>query len=159
MNNRELLWKYIDGACSPEEQAEVERLLAADEGFKLEWAQRQKLHQGLKEQPLEQPSLRFARNLMERLPGLYRKINIRPLFTPIQWRILYGSLGTFLAGYFYMFYMYVESGASGPSSPILDNILQTVNSLPSQVMAVLAALSFGIITLVWLDRQLKRRFG
>ena len=159
MNNRELLWKYIDGDCSPEEQAEVERLLAADEGFKLEWAQRKKLHEGLKEQPLEQPSMRFARNIMERLPALYKKINIEPLFSPAQWRVIYGLLGVFLVGYFSMVYGVVESGTAGTPSPMLDNMIQTVNSLPSQVMAVLAALSFGIITLVWLDRQLKRRFG
>lgn len=47
MNHSELLWKYIDGACSPEDAAQVERLLAEDPEFKREWAQRVKLHQNL----------------------------------------------------------------------------------------------------------------
>ena len=33
MNHDELLWKYIDGDCSPEEAAQVERRLAAALGL------------------------------------------------------------------------------------------------------------------------------
>ena len=81
MNHSELLWKYIDGQCTPEEVSRVERLLAEDAGFKREWAQRHKLHQHLRLEELEQPSMRFARNVMDRLPNLYRKLDIRPLIS------------------------------------------------------------------------------
>lgn len=158
MNTSELIWKYLDGACSPEEEGEVERLLAEDAAFKEEWARSRKLHESLKHQPLEQPSMRFARNIMERLPALYRKINIRPLFTPMQWRVIYGLLGAFLLGYSYLTFSFLESGAPGPGSRALESLANTLNSLPYQVMAVVAALSFGFITLAWLDRALKRRF-
>ncbi|MCB0571144.1 MAG: hypothetical protein KDC66_15325 [Phaeodactylibacter sp.] len=158
MNNSELLWKYIDGACTPEEKAEVERLLAEDTAFRLAYAQRLKLHQSLKEQPLEQPSMRFVRNVMDRLPSLYKKLSVRPLFTTTQWSILGALTAVFMLGYSYITYQYAESAPKAAEPSQIDIVASALNGLPTQFMAVLAAVSFGVIGLVWLDRQLKQRF-
>ena len=36
----QLLWKYIDGACSAEEQQLIEKKLKEDSSFKKEWMER-----------------------------------------------------------------------------------------------------------------------
>jgi anti-sigma factor RsiW len=157
MNNRELLWKHIDGSCSPEERQAVERLLAEDEAFKQEWAKAQKLHTALQQQEAEQPSMRFAKNVMERLPALYRKISIQPLLSPLAKRGFIALLGLFFAAYFYFAYLYLQANPAGAGSSPLEGIANTLLSLPMTVMSLLAALSSAFLLLAWLDKQLKKR--
>ncbi len=157
MNRSELLWKYIEGQCSPEEQQEVERLLAEDAAFKLEWAQAHQLHHALQQQAAEQPSMRFAKNIMERLPALYRKLSIQPLLSPRAKRAFAGLLGLFLAAYFYFAYQYLQANPGSAADSPLDKLADTLLSLPMTVMSLLAALSCAFLLLAWLDRRLKKR--
>ncbi len=160
MKNVELLWKYIDGECTPEEAAQVERLLAEDAGFKREWAQRTRLHQELQQQEVEQPSMRFARNVMDRLPELYRKLDISPLISPLWKKIIGGVAGVFLLAYFALVFNVIETAgpAEGGQIPEVQAFVDTLTGLPAQAMSILLALSFGYILLALLDRQLKKRF-
>ncbi|MCO6478073.1 MAG: zf-HC2 domain-containing protein [Phaeodactylibacter sp.] len=160
MKNFELLWKYIDGECSPEEEAQVERLLAEDLEFKREWARRVKLHRELQQQEVEQPSLRFARNVMDRLPELYRKLDISPLISPLWRKIIGGVAGAFLLAYFALVFNVIETAgpAKGGQIPEVQAFVDALTGLPAQAMSILLALSFGYILLAFLDRQLKKRF-
>ncbi len=160
MNHSELLWKYIDGQCTPEEASRVEKLLVEDAEFKREWAQRHKLHQHLRLEELEQPSMRFARNVMDRLPNLYRKLDIRPLISPF-WRKALGGLGSaFLLAYFALVFNVVEmAGPESSPNPQLQGFVETLTSLPMQAMSILLSLSIGYILLTFLDQQLKKRFS
>lgn len=65
-----LLWKYIDGDCSPEELALVEKMLAEDQGLRQHFERMQALHGDLLNMDLEQPSMRFTTNIMDQLPVL-----------------------------------------------------------------------------------------
>lgn len=161
MNHIELLWKYIDGECSPDEALEAERLLAENPELKREWAQRARLHQELQQQELEQPSMRFARNVMERLPELYRKLDIRPLISPFWRKALAGLAGVFVLAYFALVFNVIETAgpAEGGQIPEVQAFVDTLTGLPMQAMSILLALSFGYILLAFLDRQLKKRFG
>lgn len=160
MNHSELLWKYIDGQCTPEEVSRVERLLAEDAGFKREWAQRHKLHQHLRLEELEQPSMRFARNVMDRLPNLYRKLDIRPLISPLWRKALTGLAGLFLLAYFALVFNVVETaGPTSSPNQQLEGFIDTLTSLPMQAMSILLSLSIGYILLTFLDQQLKKRFS
>ena len=160
MNHSELLWKYIDGACSPEEAAQVERLLAEDPELKREWAQRVKLHQNLQQQELEQPSLRFARNVMDRLPNLYRKLDISPLISPFWRKALGGLAGAFLLAYFALVFNVVETaGPESSPNPQLQGFVDTLTSLPMQAMSILLSLSFGYMLLTLIDQKLKKKFS
>jgi len=160
MKKSELLWKYIDGACSPEEIAQAESLLAEDPEFKREWALRLKLHRQLQQQQLEQPSLRFARNVMDRLPRLYRKLDIRPLISPLWQKVFAGLAGAFLLAYFALVFNVVETAGPGSSQiPEVQAFIDTLTGLPMQAMSILLALSFGYILLTFLDQQLKKRFS
>ncbi|MEO1713221.1 MAG: hypothetical protein AAFU60_07795 [Bacteroidota bacterium] len=65
-----LLWKYIDGDCTPEELALVEKMLAEEERIRQHFANMQLLHGDLLNLEMEQPSMRFTANVMEQLPVL-----------------------------------------------------------------------------------------
>lgn len=160
MNHEELLWKYLDGECSPEETGAVEKLLAEDPEFKREWARRHKLHKQLQQQELEQPSLRFARNVMDRLPELYHKLDIRPLISPLWQKVLGGLAGAFLLAYFALVYNFVETTAPDGASqiPAVQAFVDTLAGLPVQALSILLSLSFGYILLVVIDQRLKKRF-
>ncbi|MCO6487344.1 MAG: zf-HC2 domain-containing protein [Phaeodactylibacter sp.] len=161
MNHDELLWKYIDGDCSPEEAARVERRLAEDPGFKREWAQRVKLHQQLQQQEPEQPSLRFARNVMDRLPNLYRRLDISPLISPFWQKVLGGGVGALLLAYFALVFNVIETAGPGQEEQIpgVQAFVDTLTGLPVQALSIISTLSIGYVLLVFLDRKLKERFG
>ena len=161
MNNEELLWKYIDGECSPEEAARVKRLMEENLSLKKEWAQRLKLHQELQQQEAEQPSMRFTRNVMDRLPELYRKLNISPLISPFWRKALSGVAGIFLLAYFALAFNVIETAPPGsaPQYPEVDTFVNTLTGLPMQVMSIVLALSLGFVLLSFADRKLKKRFG
>lgn len=65
-----LLWKYIDGECTPEELALVEKMLAEEERIRKHFSTMQLLHGDLLNLELQQPSMRFTANVMEQLPAL-----------------------------------------------------------------------------------------
>lgn len=161
MSHSELLWKYIEGSCSPEEQARAERLLAEDPQFRKEWALRSRLHQGLKEQEPEQPSLRFARNVMDLLPRLYGKREAPPLISPLWQKVMGGLAGAFLLAYFALAFVTVE--LSNPDSmsrnPVIEGFVNTLTSLPMQAMNIIFALASGYILLTMADQKLKKLFS
>ncbi len=161
MNKKELLWKYIDGACSPEENRQVEEWLAEDPSHKAEWAMAVKLHQSLQEQELEQPSMRFARNVMDRLPQLYGKLDIRPLI-PAFWRkVFVGVMSLIAIAYFGLVATTIDWSQPGSISQSneLSRFVETLASLPMQAMSLVFALSLSYILLAAADRRLKKRFG
>ena len=61
------LWDYIDGISNPAEKSAVESLIATN----LEWQRKHKelllVHQLMATSELEEPSLRFTRNVMEEI--------------------------------------------------------------------------------------------
>src|SRR4030095_12055177 len=61
----ERLWNYIDGVNSEEEKSLIEKLLASDAAFKAKYQELLGLQQLLGKVELEEPSMRFTRNVME----------------------------------------------------------------------------------------------
>jgi hypothetical protein len=61
------LWDYIDGISSPAERSAIDELLAAN----LEWQQKYRellnVHQLLNTSELDEPSMRFTKNVMEEI--------------------------------------------------------------------------------------------
>ena len=67
----EQLWNYIDGTASKEEIMFVERMIASDPVWKNQYNQLRQLNQLLvKDMELEEPSMRFSKNVMEQIIGL-----------------------------------------------------------------------------------------
>jgi hypothetical protein len=92
-NIEERLWSYIDGTSEVEEKSAIEQLLKEN----LEWQRKYKelldINQLLHSAELEEPSMRFTRNVMEEIA----KYKIAPATkTYINKKIIYGIGAFFL---------------------------------------------------------------
>jgi hypothetical protein len=67
----EQLWNYIDGTANREEMMFVERMISTEPVWKNQYDQLLELNQVLvKDMELEEPSMRFSKNVMEQISGL-----------------------------------------------------------------------------------------
>ncbi len=63
------LWEYIDGVS--QEPAIVEKLIAENREWKVKYAELMEVHQIMQGIELEEPSLRFTKNVMEQIAQLH----------------------------------------------------------------------------------------
>ncbi|HTJ11917.1 MAG TPA: hypothetical protein VL547_07825 [Dinghuibacter sp.] len=63
------LWDYIDGRATPAEREEIEALLASDPALREQYAELLSIHAVLQGADIEEPSLRFTKNVMEAVAG------------------------------------------------------------------------------------------
>src|SRR5687768_16933078 len=88
----EKLWEYIDGLSTEEDKASINRLLHSDPEWKSKYNELMELNHILNISDLDQPSMRFAQNVMEEIV----KQHIAPATkTYINKKIIYG-IGGFL---------------------------------------------------------------
>ena len=75
MNNlqqmEEHLWEYIDGVAAPAERTRIELLLQQDAEWKAKYQELLELNRMLQASELDQPSLRFTKNVMEEITRLH----------------------------------------------------------------------------------------
>ena len=87
----EKLWRYLDGFSGEKDKAEIENLLKTDSVWKDMYQELRSVQQLLQSSELEEPSMRFTRNVMEEIA----KYHIAPAAkTYINKNIVYG-LGIF----------------------------------------------------------------
>ncbi len=157
-----LLWKYIDGNCTPEEALQLEQRLAQDPALKAEWQQRLQLNSALRKLPLEQPSMRFAVNIMDRLPSLFgvRKINVKPLVSPRWLTAFWTAMGT-------VFCVVVASVTGGdasgvassiPGEKIVEQWSALFQRLPYTYLLAGAAVVFGLLALHAIERRIEKPY-
>ncbi|MFZ9386666.1 MAG: anti-sigma factor family protein [Chitinophagaceae bacterium] len=65
------LWEYLDGYASPAERSVIEKLLSENEAWKKKHQALVEVREMLRSSELDQPSLRFTRNVMEEISRLY----------------------------------------------------------------------------------------
>jgi hypothetical protein len=65
------LWEYIDGLSTGEERSAVEKLIAEHRVWRTTYAELLEVHQSIQLSELEQPSLRFTKNVMEEIARLH----------------------------------------------------------------------------------------
>jgi len=65
------LWAYIDGFSSGDERSAVEKLIAENAEWRAKYHEQLQVHQSLSLAELEQPSLRFSKNVMEEIARLH----------------------------------------------------------------------------------------
>ncbi|MGZ5287706.1 MAG: anti-sigma factor family protein [Flavisolibacter sp.] len=74
MNNLEQiesrLWDYIDGNAGANEKSAIEKLIAENAEWRLKYAELLELHSSINLSELEQPSMRFTKNVMEEIARL-----------------------------------------------------------------------------------------
>lgn len=70
-STEERLWEYIDGLSSPEEKSVIEKLLQENTEWKNKYNELLQVNEMLQSSELEQPSLRFTKNVMEGIAKLH----------------------------------------------------------------------------------------
>src|SRR5688572_1396944 len=87
------LWEYIDGLAPQAELSAIENLIAENAEWKAKYHELLELHQSINLVELEQPSLRFTKNVMDEIA----KYQIAPATkTYINNRIIWGIGGFFI---------------------------------------------------------------
>jgi len=61
------LWEYIDGLSIPSEKSAVEKLIAENAEWRIKYQELLEVHQLMQATELEEPSLRFTKNVMEEI--------------------------------------------------------------------------------------------
>ena len=66
-NIEQQLWSYIDGTDKADERSTVEKLLQSNLEWKNKYQELLEIHQLMKSVELDQPSMRFTKNVMEEI--------------------------------------------------------------------------------------------
>jgi hypothetical protein len=119
-NIEKQLWDYIDGLSSGEEKTSVERLLQTNLEWKNKYNELLEIQLLLKSSELEQPSLRFTKNVMEEIA----KFHIAPATKNyINNRIIWG-IGAFfitlIVGFLIYGFAQVDWNFQDNSKPLVD---------------------------------------
>jgi hypothetical protein len=118
------LWEYIDGSASVDERSVIEKLLADNQQWKEKHRELLELHQLVQTSPLEEPSMRFTKNVMEEIA----KYHIAPATrTYIDKKIVWG-IGIFFITLILGFLIYgfsqvnwsTDAGDSGRISDVTN---------------------------------------
>src|SRR5437773_2094150 len=101
-NMEERLWDYIDGISSGDERSSIEKLLESNAEWKAKYYELFEAHQLLQSAELEEPSMRFTKNVMEEIA----KYHIPPATkTYINKKIIWG-IGIFFITIIISFLVY-----------------------------------------------------
>ncbi|HRO70936.1 MAG TPA: hypothetical protein PK951_11170, partial [Chitinophagaceae bacterium] len=66
-SNEVRLWEYIDGLSSAEEKSVIEELIENNTQWRVKYKELLEVQQLLQSSELEEPSMRFTRNVMEEI--------------------------------------------------------------------------------------------
>jgi hypothetical protein len=119
-NMEERLWDYIDGICNPGEKSVIDQLLESNREWKKKYGELLEVHQLIHSTGLEEPSLRFTKNVMEEIS----KYQISPAAkTYINKKIIWG-IAAFMITIIVAFLIYgiaqVDWSAGGESTTLID---------------------------------------
>jgi hypothetical protein len=88
MNNiEEILWNYIDGNCTADEQKAISNLIAGDEAYRIKYNELLSLNKAFAEMEFDEPPMAFTYNVMETIRTEYAQ---KPLKAAINKRIIRG---------------------------------------------------------------------
>lgn len=86
-NMEDRLWSYIDGQVSADEKSTIERLIESHQEWREKYHELLEVHELVQSSALEEPSMRFTKNVMEGIT----KLHIAPATkTYINKKIIWG---------------------------------------------------------------------
>jgi hypothetical protein len=119
-NIEQQLWAYIDGISSNEERSVVDGLLQNNLEWKNKYHELLEVHQLMNTAELEQPSMRFTKNVMEQIAQLH----IAPATKNyINKKIIWGIAGfffTLIAVFLVYGFAQVDWNFQDNSKPLID---------------------------------------
>lgn len=119
-NIEQKLWAYIDGISSDEERTTIEKMLQSNLEWKNKYHELLELQQLLNTTELEQPSMRFTKNVMEKIA----QYHIAPAAKNyINKKIIWGIAGFFLTliGAFLIYgFAQIDWNFQDNSKPLID---------------------------------------
>ena len=153
------LWEYIDGISSTEEKSSIEKLLETNLEWKNKYNELLQVNQLLKSSELEQPSLRFTKNVMDSIA----KYHIAPATKEyINNRIIWG-IGIFFLTMIIGFIVYGfgqvnwSSGQPGTNSLGVDTSKIDFSQFFSNTYVNVFMMINIVIGLALLDRVLANK--
>lgn len=153
------LWEFIDGGSSDAERSAIERLIAENAEWRAKYQELLEVHRSLNMVELEEPSLRFTRNVMEEIA----KFQIAPATrTYINKKVIVG-IGLFFLTMVVAFLVYgvsqIDWKAAGDSGSTLGLDLTRVDysQVFNNTFVNLFILLNVVLGLVLLDRYLSNK--
>jgi hypothetical protein len=120
------LWDYIDGLSSPAERSAIETLIAANQEWRRKYRELLDVHQLLAGAELEEPSLRFTKNVMEEIA----RHHVAPATTTYVNKNIIRSIGAFflsmIAGL--LIYCFAAIKWSSVSSSSSSNLISSYST-------------------------------
>ena len=153
---KERLWEFIDGTCSAEEKISIEKLLQADPAVKQLYEEFLSLSGNLKSMEMDEPSMRFAQNVMDRIAF---EPAPKPLVTKIDKRIINIIAGFFIATLSALvIFILTQLNWTAPNQNFSFNIPQVdLSKFFGSAFIEGAIVVFAIVSLFMIDRLLQHR--
>ena len=156
-NMEERLWSYIDGVCAEEEKSAIEKLLQNNLEWQSKYRQLLDVHQMLQSTELEEPSMRFTRNVMEEIA----KYHIAPATkTYINKKIINGLaifFVTMIVGFLVYGFGQIEWGTSGDTNIPIDFSRVDFSKFFNNTYVNIFMMINVVLGLMLLDRYLSKK--
>ncbi|SDM48819.1 hypothetical protein [Pedobacter antarcticus] len=155
----EQIWNYLDGNCTAAEEHAIQNLVRTQEDWKTAFVEIQSLNLELKQMELEEPSMSFTRNVME-------KVKLEPAPISLKTRVDHRII-MIIGGFFVLMIVAVliyaitltktETQISGIHLAFTAPDFSFLNKIQSP--GLLRAFLFAdlLLGLVYLDRFMRRK--
>ncbi len=156
----EELWQYAAGELSSEAAAQLEADLAQDDDLRQAWLEVRRLHEELAEMEADAPSMRFAKNVVDRLPQASESTATGAWLLPRRWRVALGGLFLALtAGLIGL--ATLGNGSTAESGTAIDftRVFSGLFNLSLETYLIVLASCSALLTVVLVDRLIERRRG
>ena len=119
------LWEYIDGSSNEQERSTIEKLIAENAEWKAKYQELLEVHQSIHLVELEQPSLRFTKNVMEEIGRVYIAPAAKQYInTKIVWGIGIFFITVIVSFLAYGFAQIDWSSDPGVKSDLIDKVVE-----------------------------------
>ena len=152
------LWEYIDGTGEASERSAIEKLVAENLLWREKYSELLELHQLMQSSELEEPSMRFTRNIMEEIS----RLQIAPAAKNyISKKVIWGIGGSFIAMIvgFLIYGIGQINWAEGSSTSLKGFDISQIDYSPmfnNNLMNAFMMLNI-VLGLIFLDRYLAAR--
>ena len=156
-NLEQQLWSYIDGLSSAEDRTAIEKLIATNGEWKSKYHELMEVHQLVRSTDLEQPSMRFTKNVMEEIA----KFHIAPATKNyINNKIIWGIAAffiTLIVGFLIYGFAQVDWNFKDDSKPLLDLSTFDMSKIFNNTFVNAFMMVNVLLGLVLLDRVLANK--